>query len=225
MGQRDAGSWLTPWETWLRPLRKQEVYLPFHTIGTACSGGSCVNVDCLYIGLKVSTNAEQFRHCCSHRTDQRHRHSLTALTSSTPWPSVRCVWTSLYPFRLLRCESPLHSKMFEKLNRNFSRSHGDNLLTLLLRFYEGTIFFIVNLNYTPTASPCKGKHSSTREHEAPSHNSTGCKHCWCLCQLSWNQWANFVSKPLVHERRHTSSCAVIRWWAGGWRVGWTGTVS
>ncbi len=36
-------SWLSPWETWLHPLRRQEVCVPFHTIGTVYSERSCVN--------------------------------------------------------------------------------------------------------------------------------------------------------------------------------------
>ncbi len=35
--RRDGGSLLSPWETWLHPLRRQEVYVPFHTTGTAQS--------------------------------------------------------------------------------------------------------------------------------------------------------------------------------------------
>ncbi len=34
---------LSPWETWLRPLRRREVYIPSHTMGTADSEWSCVN--------------------------------------------------------------------------------------------------------------------------------------------------------------------------------------
>ncbi len=41
MRQRDGGSNLSPWET------GNVAYIPFHTIDTANSEGSCVNIDCL----------------------------------------------------------------------------------------------------------------------------------------------------------------------------------
>ncbi len=39
----EAEGWwflLSPWETWLRPLGRREVYIPLQTIGPASSGGS-----------------------------------------------------------------------------------------------------------------------------------------------------------------------------------------
>ncbi len=76
-----------------RKIREEPREQPIKVISLTIKSPSILHVE---LATKPSTSATQFWRCWSHHTNQRHRLSLTALTSPDPWPSARCGGVFMY---------------------------------------------------------------------------------------------------------------------------------